>query len=198
MKRRITAIGLSLLLAAVASCNRTADRPSAGPVPSDRAAPATTTAPAVTGARTESGAAPAPHGLQDDQLRALMKLIAARTQQDWPENVPRPLDDQQTGELARAIESARKLSAGLAPAAERIPMSVERLPMSDADRAGFNAEAGILRDQAMRLGDAARARDTVEIQKLLDGISSTCISCHSRYRDIAGQLDLQLAAAAVR
>src|SRR5687768_3992928 len=126
MRAATITIGLFLSLAFVVSCNRTSERPSAVRVPSDDAGPAATASPATspaaatTRATTKADAAPAPHGLQDDQLRALMKLIAARTQRDWPESVPRPLDDQQTGEQALAIEGARKLSAGLAPAAERI------------------------------------------------------------------------------
>src|SRR5688500_9868432 len=123
MRRSIISFGLLLPLVACASCNRMSDEPtSAGRVPSEEATPATTSptlSRATTGGRD---AARAPHGLRNDQLRALMKLMSARTQQDWPEEVPRPLDDQRTGELARAIESARKLSASLAPAAERIPM----------------------------------------------------------------------------
>ena len=66
--------------------------------------------------------------------------------------------------------------------------------MNDADRAGFEAEALTLRAQALRLRDAASGHKVEQMQRVLDGINSTCISCHSRYRDFSGQLDLNDAA----
>jgi hypothetical protein len=86
---------------------------------------------------------------------------------------------------------AAKLADGLAAAAERIPSSVTTASMSEADRAGFQAEADTLRDQALRLGQAARTNQVEHMQESLDAISATCISCHSRYRDFSGQLITQ-------
>ena len=61
--------------------------------------------------------------------------------------------------------------------------------MSVADRGGFNAEAQTLHDQATALRNAARANQVEPLQGMLDGINSTCIACHSRYRDISGDLN---------
>jgi hypothetical protein len=131
------------------------------------------------------------HWVQDDQLRNLMKDISAKAQRNWPTDVPRDPEDQQSGDLSHAVQSAATLSDGLAAAAVRIPASVSGMKMSEADTVGFQAEANLLRDQALRLGQAARAQKVEQMQQSLDAISSTCISCHSRYRDFAGQLNMQ-------
>lgn len=133
------------------------------------------------------------HWVQDAQLRSLMQELSAKTQRNWPNNLPLDPEDQQAGRSRNAMGAA-KLADGLAAAAERIPASVSTASMSEADRAGFQAEADTLRGQALRLGQAARANRVEQMQESLDAISATCISCHSRYRDISGQLNIQQSA----
>lgn len=135
------------------------------------------------------------HWVQSNQLRNLMKGISANAQRNWPNGVPQDPEDSQGRAIAKTIDDAAKLADGLAAAAVAIPASAAERPMSEADRAGFQAEADILRDQAMRLGQAAHERKIEQMQKSLDAISATCLSCHSRYRDFSGQLDVQRAAA---
>jgi cytochrome c556 len=96
------------------------------------------------------------------------------------------------------MESAAKLADGLADAAARIPSSVREAEMSEADRAGFQAEANTLRYQAMELGQDAREKKVEQMQRSLDAISVTCVSCHSRYRDFSGELNLEGVAARSR
>jgi hypothetical protein len=93
------------------------------------------------------------------------------------------------------MASAARLADGLGVSAERIPVAVEDVQMSVADRAGFQAEAATLRSQARALAAAARSNDPDGMRAQLNAISSTCISCHSRYRDFAGELNTQRAGA---
>lgn len=131
------------------------------------------------------------HWVQSDALRTLMKDVSQKMQRNWPQGVPRDPEDRETGELPRAMDSAATLADGLAAAAVRIPGSVRAEKMNEADGAGFRAEADTLRDQSLRLGQAARAGKVEQMQEALDAISSTCISCHSRYRDFSGELNMQ-------
>jgi hypothetical protein len=133
------------------------------------------------------------HWVQDAQLRTLMHDLSDKTQQNWPKDLPLDPEDQQTSR-SRNTMGAAKLSDGLAAAAERIPASVSAASISEADRAGFQAEADTLREQALRLGRAARANQVEQMQESLDAINATCISCHSRYRDLSGELNTQQSA----
>jgi hypothetical protein len=132
-----------------------------------------------------------PHGLRDEQLRQLMQRVSTKTQKYWPQEVPRVRDDQAVGDLAKAAESAGRLADALGAAAERIPASVEHVAIAEADRAGFVAEAETLGAQSLRLRQAAHQLDAGEMQAALDSITNTCMSCHTRYRDVAGQLRVQ-------
>ena len=177
------AAAAAVMLVASASCNGTHDgKPKA--VASEPAAVQPTS-------RLPSPTTPPPHGLRDEQLRDLMDRIEAKTQKHWPEEVPRPRDDQGAMDLAKAAESAQRLADALATAAERIPPSIEHARLADADRAGFNAAAATLGAQALRLRQAATGRDADGIRQALDGITATCLSCHMRYRDVAGELKVQ-------
>src|SRR6202011_4574176 len=108
--------------------------------------------------------------VQTDQLRTLMKELSARTDRNWPKNLPPDPEDRQNGDIPKAMASATKLADGLAAAALRIPASVTNAKMSEADRAGFEAEANTLHDQALRLGLAARAKKVEQMQRCLDAI----------------------------
>jgi hypothetical protein len=147
--------------------------------------------PASTAAATNPVPVSPKHGLRDAQLSDLMRRVSANSQRYWPEEVPRPGDDQRIGDAERATRATLLLADELLNAAERIPETVAHIPMSEADRAGIRAEAITLRTQSLRLGQAARAKNMEEVQSGLNAISSTCLSCHSRYRDFAGELEFQ-------
>jgi cytochrome c556 len=70
----------------------------------------------------------------------------------------------------------------------RMPQEPESNKVA-TDRGGFLAEAKVLHDQAQRLAVAARLHRIEQMQLHMTSINSTCISCHSRYRDFSGQLD---------
>jgi cytochrome c556 len=120
-----------------------------------------------------------------------MKSLSSRSQRDWPRGVPQDPEDEQNGDLAKMMDSAAILADHLADTSVQIPASVIDSKMSEADLAGFQAEANTLHRQAVRLGESARARKVEPMQKSLDAIGDTCISCHTRYRDFSGQLRSQ-------
>ena len=134
------------------------------------------------------------HWVQDERLRGVMAELARQTAH-WPAGLPAdpeaPLDD----DVADSFRQAGRLADGLAAAARNIPRAVADREMSPEVRRGFNAEAERLRQQSLQLKEAARGRKVEQMQRLLDGISSSCISCHSQYRDFTGELDVRRAAA---
>ena len=60
-----------------------------------------------------------------------------------------------------------------------------------ADREAFEAEAATLRRHAQDLEAAARSNNVERMQRTFDRINASCIGCHSRFRDFAGELDSQ-------
>ena len=86
-----------------------------------------------------------------------------------------------------AIEHAAR--AGLALAADEIPQAVAHVEMSEADRRSFLAQAETLREQAQRLGEAASLSNDRGMERVLNAIDETCMSCHERFRDFSGPMD---------
>ena len=147
--------------------------------------------------RRDNAAAPEPgmrgqHWVQDKRLRGVMAELARQTQQ-WPAGVPDDPEAPLTDDVAETFRQAELLADGLARAAKDIPRSVADREMSDDVRRGFDAEARRLRGHAVQLKEAARGRKVERMQRSLDGISSSCISCHSQYRDFTGELDTRRA-----
>jgi hypothetical protein len=133
-----------------------------------------------------------PHWIQDQQLRTVMSELSLRTRESWPQNVP---DDPEALNRPRdeTFREAASLADALASAADRIPKSVEKQPMSETDRHAFASEASRLRDNALDLKAAAEQRRVEPMQRALDQVNSSCIGCHSRFRDFAGELDTRRA-----
>jgi cytochrome c556 len=135
--------------------------------------------------------------VQDERLRAVMGEISEHTKR-WPAGVPDDPEVKQSRESEEAAETFRDAAAladGLADAAERIPQAVHARPMDPGDRRGFTTEANRLRRQAVELKAAAEGRRVERMQRALDAISSTCVGCHGKYRDIAGELGPRKASA---
>ena len=77
-----------------------------------------------------------------------MKDISLRTQASWPQGLPGDAEDGNSSP-EQAFSDAADLADSLAANAMRIPDSVGDIPMSQADKAGFNAEAFTLHEQAV-------------------------------------------------
>jgi hypothetical protein len=84
------------------------------------------------------------HWVQNQQLRSLMKAMNSKTQADWPRNVPQDPEDPHTDNLDQMMANAATLSDDLASAALLIPVSARNSKMTEADSAGFQAEASTL------------------------------------------------------
>ena len=137
---------------------------------------------------------PGEHWVQGEHLRRVMAQISDHASR-WPDGVP---DDRESapppGEKAESDDAFRDaigLADGLAEAAARIPRSVADHPMSAEDRRGFRAEAERLRQHALDLRRAARVRRVETMQRTFAQISATCASCHSQYKDYAGELGVR-------
>ena len=125
------------------------------------------------------------HWVQGEQLRAMMATISSQAQK-LPRGLP---EDVESAPATRQVFSQAIATADvLASAAQRIPLAVAGVDMSEADRNAFNATAQTLATQAATFKKWAEARDVEQMQRSLTSIKSTCTSCHVRYRDFSGQL----------
>jgi cytochrome c556 len=181
-------ISLFLALTALIGCSPSSPN---GDTPQQSPPAAATPEPLATSQGTWTPGGMGHHWVQNQQLQALMKSVNAKTQANWPRHVPQDPEDPQSANPDAQMANAAILADSLADAAVQIPASVTTSKMSDADSAGFQAEANTLHRQAVRLGQSARAKNVEQMQMSLDAISDTCISCHSRYRDFSGQLRAQ-------
>lgn len=127
------------------------------------------------------------HWVQDKHLRELMAELSKRNP-SWPASMP---DEPEAIPKSREedFEAVAREANGLMLAAEKFPSVAENIKMNEADREGFLAQARVLGEQARRLRDAARQRRLDQMQEQMVWLNSTCLSCHSRYRDFSGQLD---------
>ena len=175
-----TKAGLSLvvglLMASMASCTGPRDAsPSEEPV-----------------RQAKVPARPGEHWVQSDRLRAVMGRIS-RSAERWPAAVPDATGSDASqpapADAEEAFRDAQALADGLSRAAALIPRSVADHPMSAEDRRGFAAEAQRLQAYAEQLRRAAISRKVEPMQRSLDRVASTCVSCHSQYRDFTGELE---------
>ena len=133
-------------------------------------------------------AMPGQHWVQGERLKKVMGQIAG-LHDAFPKGLPQDAESPDGLEARRALVELAAVANALADTAKNIPAAVEKKPMSDTDRRGFVAEAERLHDQAVVLRDAARVNQIEPLQGMRDNINVTCISCHSRYRDISGELN---------
>jgi hypothetical protein len=132
----------------------------------------------------------AKHWIQDERLRAVMADVSQRMRDNYPSGLPDDPERPTPPDLSRAFADAAKLADGLAKGAERIPMAIEgNQTISAEDRAGFLDEARTLREHALQLRAAADERRLEGMQRSLLGVNATCIGCHSKYKDISGEIN---------
>jgi hypothetical protein len=137
------------------------------------------------------------HWIQDQRLRAVMADVTRRMRDDYPKQMPDDPEKPTPPELSRSFADAAKLADGLAVAAERIPLAIEgNTRISAEDRAGFLEEARTLRTHALQLRTAADDRRLEGMQRSLVGINATCIGCHSKYKDVSGEISFPKSARA--
>lgn len=153
------------------------------------------------GCGTSGGANPPPskpskpaaanrHSVQTPQLQALMKVIAMTAEDHTPRT--RPVDVEtptSKADLEKAYAQAAILADALVTAADRIPAAVEDRDLSAETRSGFLAEAGTLKRLSTDLKRFASEKKAESMSRSLDQINATCITCHTRYRDLTGTLD---------
>jgi cytochrome c556 len=84
------------------------------------------------------------------------------------------------------------LADSLAIAAAQIPDAVDAKTLPEGVRSGFLSEARTLRNQAQQLKKDAQGKRAESMQRTLDSINATCLNCHSKYRDLTGNLDFPL------
>ena len=129
------------------------------------------------------------HWIQNDALQAIMKKLDATTAGHWPSTLPDDPEAPSTvTERNQAFKDGAMLAFALEEAAQQIPNSIEEVNLSDADRTAFISTAQVLSDQARELGRAARRRSIEAMHEHLDATRATCISCHTRFKDISGAL----------
>lgn len=140
---------------------------------------------------------PTRHWVQDQRLRQIMAELS-KSNPSWPKSLPQEPEQKTPDGAAEKFAEIESLADSLAQSSQHIPELATHLNMGEADRRGFVAEAQTLHDQATQLHDAAARHQVEQMQRTMDGINSTCISCHSRYRDFSGQLHPPRAAAPAR
>ena len=142
-------------------------------------------------------ATPRQHWVQGERLRKVMDQISG-LRGAFPKGLPEDAESPSGREARQALAEAAAVSNALADAARQIADVVETRKLSEADRRGFLAEALTLHDQAILLRNAARRNQLEPLQGMLDNINATCISCHSRYRDLSGDMNVHRAMAPAR
>jgi hypothetical protein len=168
---------VATLIAAVAasffSCTTAPNRPAAVSPPAVSTAPTTQ----ILGA----------HWIHNQALKQVMAQLITQNP-SWPSRMPQEPESNKVA-TDEDYEKVESLSNALMLSADQLPSVAEKITMNEADRGGFLAEAKVLHDQAQRLAVAARLHRIEQMQLHMTSINSTCISCHSRYRDFSGQLD---------
>jgi len=118
-----------------------------------------------------------------------MKKLGSDTAQHWPSGLPDDPEEELDAQTRREMfVSGARLASALAESAEAIPSNVSAFGLSEADQTAFTGIARRLSDQARGLGRAARRHDIEGMHRQLDAIQSSCMSCHTRFKDISGDL----------
>ena len=159
------------------------------PSPSSSSSPPPPVAQRQTLSQSQPLAARGPHWVQSQQLKAAMAQIA-QLRASLPKDLPQDVESPNGRMVSLACASAATAADSLAATADRIPKALDGKQLGEADRRGFLATAQTLRDQAMTLREDAEKMQVERMQRGMDSITLTCIACHSRYRDLTGQVDI--------
>jgi soluble cytochrome b562 len=176
----VLATAIFTIVAAV-SCNSSHEPEINPPVISPVAAPPISTAPTTERQSPTTTVSTTTHAtttrvFHDQRLRMVMAQISQQNP-GWPAIRPQVAATNE----AKQFANVSALAQALADSADQIPAAASSLPMSDADRASFLARGRTLHDQAVQLETAAKGQIVDEVQRAMDNINATCVSCHSRY-----------------
>jgi hypothetical protein len=134
------------------------------------------------------------HSVQVRQLKGLMQVISHTATTRWPKTMPTDVEQPvDTSAQQRAYDEAAMLADSLVIAASQIPAVVDAKTLPDEIRTGFLSEARMLKDQAVQLKVNATQKRAESMERTLDAINTTCINCHSKYRDLSGNIDIRRA-----
>lgn len=124
------------------------------------------------------------HWIQSEPLESLMKRISSQ-QQSVQRGLPGDVESGSRLDAAKMAELAMELSRS----ARIIPETVNLRHLSETDERAFVAEANALAQQAMELHNAAKDYQVEPMQRAMMAIQSTCLCCHSRFKELTGDLD---------
>ena len=136
------------------------------------------------------------HASDGRHLREVMHELAERTAFAPTNELPADPESNKAAD-PRLFAEVEALAGGLAEAAARIGPAAEGVKLFNEDRSAFEAEAATLRRHAQDLEAAARSHNVERMQRTFDRVNASCIGCHSRFRDFAGELGSQPPAAPV-
>ena len=130
------------------------------------------------------------HWIQDERLRSVMQGVSQQMTTHYPGGLPDDPEEPLPPDLEKSFKDAASLADALARAADQIPLAIRgNTKISAEDRAGFLEEARLLKTNAQELGSAAREQRLEGMQRTLARIDGTCMACHSKYKDISGELN---------
>lgn len=128
------------------------------------------------------------HAVQGEGLRETMRELAKHAGSSPVDKLPADPESEKNVDPA-VFEEAEKLASQLAKTAETIPAAKRDRALSEPARADFEKLAADLSRRAADFGAAAKEQNVEQMQRSFNAIHSSCIACHSRFFDIAGDLD---------
>jgi cytochrome c556 len=136
------------------------------------------------------------HAAEGEQLRDTMRELAKQTNSSPADKLPPDPESAKEKKLDPAVfEDAAKLASQLAKTAETIPTKKRDRALSEPARGDFEKLAMDLGRRAKDFEAAAKAQNVEQMQRSFNAVRASCIACHSRFFDMAGDLDFPRAAA---
>lgn len=136
--------------------------------------------------RAEVTPVPLQHWLQHAELRSLMKQIE--------EDRQKTVNTVAVGDAATLHPDAHRDFLAASEAAKRLALSAKEMrkvtadiQMTEEDRKAFDEEVDALRNEARKFSIITRKRRADLIEERMQALEATCISCHTRFRDMAGE-----------
>jgi cytochrome c556 len=126
----------------------------------------------------EMGAA-ALHAVHSDKLKGIMNGLNGLALEQLPQELD--MASQKQTELQKVAELAAQLNNSVV----QIPSLVDELGLSAEDKKVFMTLAKQLRTQAETLDSQAHRGQMRAVEATMQGISGTCIACHTLFRELS-------------